>query len=209
MNSLERTFWGPDIIDFIFPHIWPNKLPTHIIKTVFPPRTGLGVTCCLTVVTIGFVGNIKPKVIICDIIVGLIWDIANCNALISISDETMHFLLKVSFPGLLWDGFGRLHHLLFCLCLPFSCRVCLYQLCWSVSEYVIVMVMAMITMMIIIIIMMIITIMMIMIINHGHDHECYWKQCCRYVLRVKYQDQDRALILQDMTFNMVGGEQNI
>ena len=27
-------------------------------------RTGLGVTCCLTVVTIGFVGNIKPKVIL-------------------------------------------------------------------------------------------------------------------------------------------------
>ena len=25
-------------------------------------RTGLGVTCCLTVVTIGFVGNVKPKV---------------------------------------------------------------------------------------------------------------------------------------------------
>ena len=25
----------------------------------------------------------------------------------------------------------------------------------------------------------------------------------RYVLRVKYQDQDRAMILQEMTFNMV------
>ena len=114
-----------------------------------------------------------------------------------------------TFSGLVWDGFGRLHHLLFCLRLPFSCRVCFYQLCWSVSDY------------------------------DGddnddddddhdydddHDHDndyddddddydddgcdINWKRCCRYVLRVKYQDQDRALILQEMTFNMVGGEQN-
>ena len=27
-------------------------------------------------------------------------------------------------------------------------------------------------------------------------------------MRVKYQDQDRALILQEMTFNMVGDKQN-
>ena len=26
------------------------------------PRVGLGVTCCLAVVTVGFSGNVKPKV---------------------------------------------------------------------------------------------------------------------------------------------------
>ena len=35
------------------------------------------------------------------------------------------------------------------------------------------------------------------------DMNC--KKSFRYVLRVKYQDQDRARILQEMTFNMVGG----
>ena len=49
--------------------------------------------------------------------------------------------------------------------------------------------------------------------DHDHDYDddgsdINWKRYCRYVLRVKYQDQDRALILQEMTFNMVGGEQN-
>ena len=35
---------------------------SSFLLTLCTARTGLGVTCCLTVVTIGFVGNVKPKV---------------------------------------------------------------------------------------------------------------------------------------------------
>jgi hypothetical protein len=85
-------------------------------------RTGLGVTCCLTVVTIGFVdGSIKPKVPY-----GTALDI----------------------------------YIIFCFVLVFL----------SLAEF------------------------------------AFTNFVELYVLRVKYQDQDRALILQEMTFNMVGAD---
>ena len=41
----------------------PPPLPPSSSSPSFSSsRTGLGVTCCLAVVTIGFVGDVKPKV---------------------------------------------------------------------------------------------------------------------------------------------------
>ena len=81
MKMMSRTKYKIIIWDFVHWYYWYvqpqfrdpitviNMLPlqSYLMSGTLVTglhRTGLGVTCCLTVVTIGFVGNIKPKVII-------------------------------------------------------------------------------------------------------------------------------------------------
>ena len=47
---------------------------------------------------------------------------------------TIALTFKCIFLGLIWDSFGHLHHMLFLLRLPFSCRIRFHQFCWSVSD---------------------------------------------------------------------------